>query len=97
MDADHYTVPWEESFYRNIPCDKVIEVSNFQTMMVMLGQGAGFAVFPMAFTRMDQAQVKSFDYPGTPLRFEMALLYHPESRIPGLSRIVQGIREEFLD
>lgn len=95
MDGDHYTVPKEASFYRNIPCKKVIEASNFETMMVLLRQGAGFAVFPLAFTNMEQAQIKSFDYPGQALRFSTVLLYDPKSAKKGLKEIVRGLREQF--
>ena len=95
MDADHYTVPHEASFYANIPCRRVIEANNFETMMVLLGQGAGFAVFPLAFTDMEKARIKSFDYPGVPLRFSTVLLYDPRRGEKGLDKIVHSIREQF--
>ncbi|MBR1659781.1 MAG: LysR family transcriptional regulator [Oscillospiraceae bacterium] len=96
MDDDHYTVPHEISFYNNIPCRRVIEANNFETMMVLLGQGAGFAVFPLAFTSMDAARIKSFDYPGAPLRFTTALLYDPRRDDEGRRSIVRGLREQFV-
>ena len=96
MQEDHYTVPNEAAFYRNIPCKNVIEASNFETMMVLLGQGAGFAVFPLAFTNMKNAQIKSFDYPGEALRFSTALLYDPRNTDKGLQEIVRGLREQFV-
>ena len=93
VEPDHYTVPAEESFYQNIPCKKVLEANNFETMMVLLGQGAGFAVIPLAFTDVDRSQIKVFDYPGTPLRFSTALLYDPNNPIKDMDRIVREIRE----
>lgn len=95
MDGAHYAVPREESFYANIPCKQVITANNFETMMVLLGQGAGFAVFPLAFTNMEAARIRSFDYPGEPLRFSTALLYAPDNPRRGFRRIVEGIREHF--
>ncbi len=93
MDDDHYSVPVEENFYRNVPCKKVIEANNFEMMMVLLAQGAGFAVFPLAFTNMDRAQIKAFDYPGEALRFTTALLYDPNNPVKGVDRIVKAMRE----
>ncbi len=93
VEPDHYTVPTEESFYRNIPCKDVLEANNFETMMVLLGQGAGFAVIPLAFTDVDRSQIKAFDYPGIPLRFTTALLYDPHNPIKDMDRIVREIRE----
>ncbi len=95
MEEDHYTVPNEAVFYRNVPCRSVIEASNFETMMVLLGQGAGFAVFPLAFMNMENAQIKSFDYPGETLRFSTALLYDPGNTEKGLMNIVRGLKEQF--
>lgn len=91
IEGDHYTVPSEESFYRNVPCKKVIEANNFETMMVLLGQGAGFAIFPLAFTNMDRAQIKAFDYPGRPLRYDTALLYDPNNPVKDMDQIVGEI------
>ena len=95
MDGDHYTVPKEASFYRNIPCKKIIEANNFETMLVLLGQGAGFAVFPLAFTNMEAAQIKSFDYPGEPLRFSTVLLYDASHADQRLLKIIQGLQDQF--
>lgn len=92
-ENEQYIVPQEESFYRNVPCRKVMEANNFETMMVLLGQGAGFAIFPLAFTNMDRAQIKAFDYPGQSLRYTTALLYDPNSSVKGLGRIAREIRE----
>ncbi len=93
MEDAHYTVPLEESFYRNIPCKKIIEANNFETMMVLLGQGAGFAIFPLAFTNMDRAQIKAFDYPDRSLRYDTVLLYDPNNSVKDMDRIVGEIRE----
>lgn len=96
MDEERYTVPGEASFYRNIPCKEVVEVSNFETMMVMLGQGAGFAVFPLAFMNMERAQIKSFDYPaGPPLRFATALLYDPANPRAVIRKVAEELKEQF--
>lgn len=94
MENDHYSVPAESSFYENVPCSRVVEAGNFETMMVLLGQGAGFAVFPLAFMDMDRAKIKSFPYPGGGIRFTTALLYRPAAR-GALAEIVSGIREHF--
>ena len=93
VDPDHYAVPAEDSFYQNIPCKKIIEANNFETMMVLLEQGAGFAVFPLAFTDMKWAQIRAFDYPGKGLRFVTALLYDPNNPVKDMDRIVREIRE----
>ena len=93
VEPDHYTVPAEESFYQNVPCKKVLEANNFETMMVLLGQGAGFAVIPLAFTDVDHSQIKVFDYPGTPLRFSTSLLYDPNNPVRDMDSIVREIRE----
>lgn len=93
VEPDHYNVPAEESFYQNVPCRKVLEANNFETMMVLLGQGAGFAVIPLAFTNVDRSQIKVFDYPGEPLRFSTVLLYDPNNPIKDMDRIVRELRE----
>ena len=93
IDPNHYAVPSEDSFYQNIPCRKIIEANNFETMMVLLRQCAGFAVIPLAFTNMRWAQIKAFDYPGKGLRFSTALLYDPHNPIKDMDRIVKEIRE----
>lgn len=93
VEPDHYTVPAEESFYQNVPCKRVLEANNFETMMVLLGQGAGFAVIPLAFTNVDRSQIKVFDYPGRPLRFSTSLLYDPNNPLKDMDRIVREIRE----
>ena len=95
MDDDHYLVPAEKNFYKNIPCRKVVEASNFETLMLLLRQGAGFAVIPLAFTNLRAAQIKAFDYPGEPLRFSTALLYDPNTPVQGVNRIVQKMQERF--
>ncbi len=93
IETDRYTVPTEESFYRNVPCKKVMEANNFETLMVLLGQGAGFAIFPLAFTNMDRAKIKAFDYPGRSLRYDTALLYDPNNPVKDMDCIVKEIRE----
>ncbi len=93
IEEDHYTVPAEKSFYRNVPCKKVLEANNFETMMVLLGQGAGFAIFPLAFTNMDRAQIKAFAYPGQPLRYTTSLLYDPHNPVKDMGRIVEELRD----
>ena len=62
-------------------------------MMVLLGQGAGFAIFPLAFTNMDRAQIKAFDYPGRSLRYDTALLYDPNNSVKDMDQIVGEIRD----
>lgn len=95
MDNEHYSVPPEENFYLNIPCKNVRPVKNFETMLLLLRQGAGFGVFPMAFLEMDRAQVKWFDYPGKTLLYHTALVYNKNNPLQGLKRIVSDLKEEF--
>ncbi len=95
MDDEHYLVPPEENFYLNIPCKNVRIVKNFDTMLILLRQGAGFGVFPMAFLDMDRAQVKCFDYPGKTLLYHTALVYNRNNPLQGLKRIVSDLKEEF--
>ena len=95
MDNDHYTVPWEKSFYRNVPCKRILEAKNFETMMVLLQQAAGFAIFPMAFMNMASAQVKSFEYPGKKLKFYTALIVREESAKGQLKDLIEDLTKEF--
>ena len=95
MDNDHYTVPWQESFYRNVPCKRILEAKNFETMMVLLQQAAGFAVFPMAFMNMASARVKSFDYPGKKLKFYTALVVREEAAKGRLKDLIADLTEEY--
>lgn len=95
MDNDHYTVPWEKSFYRNVPCKRILEAKNFETMMVLLQQAAGFAIFPMAFMNMASAQVKSFEYPGKKLKFYTALIVREESAKGRLKDLIEDLTKEF--
>ena len=95
MDNDHYTVPWEKSFYHNVPCKRILEARNFETMMVLLQQAAGFAIFPMAFMNMASAQVKSFEYPGKKLKFYTALIVREESAKGRLRDLIEDLTQEF--
>ncbi len=95
MGYGYYTVPQENSFYENIPCKNIQRVGNFDTMYALLQQGGAFAVFPLAFTNMDRAKIKSFDFPERKFLFHTALVYDPDSRLNGLNDIVSEIEEEF--
>ena len=95
MDTGHYTVPWDQSFYRNIPCSRILEASNFETMLVLLHQAAGFGVFPMMFMNMKEARVKSFPYPGQTLRYYTALVVKKEAAEGRLKEVVDGLVDEF--
>lgn len=95
MGKDHYKVPLKESFYENIPCKSVQQVSNFDTLFTLLQQGEAFAVFPMAFTHMDLAKIKSFDFPGRRFLFHTALVYNPNSGLKDLNALVDEMAEEF--
>ena len=95
MDNEHYLVPSKDNFYLNIPCKNVRPVKNFDTMLILLRQGAGFGVFPMAFLDMDRAHVKCFDYPGKTLIYHTSLVYNKNNPLQGLKRIVSDLKEEF--
>lgn len=95
MDDRHYTVPAAQSFYGNIPCKSVKYVSNFETMLVLMGQGEGFAVMPMAFHGLEDAKVKSFPFPGKTEMFYTALVYNLHNPLQGLGKIVEDLRDEF--
>ena len=93
--GDHYRVPAEESFYHRIPCKKVIEARNFETMMILIQQGSGFAVFPMVFSNMEAAKVKAFAYPGKGLTCYTALLVSNENKEKGLRVLIGRLIQEF--
>ena len=95
MDNDHYTVPWENSFYRNVPCSRILPAKNFETMLVLLYQAAGFGVFPMMFMNMEKARVKSFAYPGKKLMFYTALVVREESARGRLKDLIEDLTAEF--
>ncbi len=95
INDDHYTVPAEQSFYHQIPCSKVIPARNFETMMILLQQGAGFAVFPMIFSNMDAARVKAFDYPGRNFTCYTALVVSRENKENGLGDLMNDLIREF--
>ena len=95
MDNDHYTVPWEKSFYRNVPCSRILPARNFETMLVLLHQAAGFGIFPMMFMNMEDAKVKSFDFPGRTLKYYTALVVRKEAAQGRLSEVICGLIEEF--
>jgi len=95
MDSGHYRLPARESFYENIPCKNVQHVSNFDTMYALLQQGEAFGVFPLAFTQMDTAKIKSFDYPGRRFMFHTAVICPVKNSLKGLSDIVEDLKEEF--
>lgn len=95
MTECSYTVPAESTFYKNIPCRSIQEVTNFDTMYMLLQQGESFAVFPLAFTQMEKAKIKTFDYPGDTLIFHTAVIYDPHSKLKGINEIAQALEEEF--
>ena len=95
VDMKRYAVPAEKSFYLNIPCSRVIPAENFETLLVLLNQAAGFGVFPLVFLNMEQARVKGFDYPGKTLRYNTALLVSEEKRQGSLKALVEELVREF--
>lgn len=95
MDMDHYRIPAADSFYENIPCKKVQQINNFNTLYALLLQGEAFAVFPRAFAYMEQAKIKCFDFPGKKFRFYMALIYNPQGSRNELQEVVRELTEEF--
>ncbi|MCR4843003.1 MAG: LysR family transcriptional regulator [Eubacterium sp.] len=95
MDSTHYKMPEAQTFYANIPCKYVQECHNFNTLLALLQQGKGFAVFPEAFAHMEQSQIKTFDYPGGELMFRTALLYEKGGMSKELRQLVEDITTEF--
>ncbi len=95
MPDSHYLLPVQNSFFSNVPCKEVEECNNFNTLMALLFQGKGFAVFPAAFAHMDQAKIKFFDYPNRDFWFHTALLYKKEGISPDLLSLTNDICQEF--
>ena len=95
VGTDHYTVLAENAFYQNIPCKKVINARNFETMMILLQQAAGFAVFPMVFSNMEAAKVKAFAYPGRGLISYTALLTSKENNDNRLQKLIRDLIDRF--
>lgn len=95
MDMEHYRIPAADSFYENIPCKRVQQISNFNTLYALLQQGEAFAVFPRAFAYMEQARVKCFDFPGRKFRFYTALIYNPQGSRNELDGVARELTEEF--
>ena len=96
MDDEHYLVSAEDNFYMHIPCKSIKTVSNFDTLLILLQQGAGFGVFPMAFFNQRYSKVKSFDYPGNALKFYTCMVCRYKiSGLPEIRKLIEGIREEF--
>ena len=95
MEDSPYKIPREKSFYYNIPCREVREIGNFETLLVLLNQGAGFAVFPMEFAGMQTRHLIGFDYPGRSLNFYTSILTRKENPMQDLGRIVSDLTEEF--
>lgn len=87
----HYRIQVEDSFYANIPNKETVEVSNSDTLYVMLQQGNGFSVFPENQASKKE-KLKTFDYPGKAIQYYQILVYHPN---PEMEEIVTRIREEF--
>lgn len=90
-----YRLPVKDSFFENIPCRETIQVANFDTLCALLHQGEAFGVFPRAFLGMESARIKTFPYPGRALSFYSALVYRPETELPGYESFISDIREEF--
>ena len=84
-----------DGFYYHIPCREVVTVPNFITLLTMLSQAEGFAVFPKAFHDSHTAKFKYFDVPGKDFRFQTACFYHKDSLNPNITPILQLIRDEF--
>ena len=97
MDASNstYVVPKQQTFYENIPCKGIKNVANFNTLLTMLKQENAFAVVPMVFANFQQAQLKSFDYPGKAIVFNTALIVRKNTQLSVFNQIVQDVVEEF--
>ncbi len=94
-DNSNYTVPAGQGFYDRIPCREIIPVHNFETMLALLEQCSGFAVFPMFFSNMEHTHYKAFPYPGPPLRFDLCLVFREALQNSAALRAVQVVREEY--
>ena len=91
----NYIPPRGERFYDKIPCREVVEIANFETLLALLHQGKGFAVFPDVFADVERSRVKAFAYPGKTLPFYTALVSRWEDSDPWIRQITEDIREEF--
>lgn len=85
----------ENGFYEHIPCMEVMKIPNFDTLITLLSQGRGFAVFPKAFHDSKEIKFQYFDMPGRSLWFQTVCFYHEEESNPKILQILQLICEEF--
>lgn len=85
----------KNGFYEHIPCREVMKIPNFDTLITLLSQGRGFAVFPKAFHDSKEVKFQYFDVPGQPLWFQTVCFYHEHESNSKILNILQLIREEF--
>ncbi len=95
MADDGYNLPVKDSFFKNIPCKNVNQVSNFKTLFALLQQGGGFAVFPKAYAYMEQAKMKYFDYPDRKFCFYTGMIYNPRKSKGSLDNVIGELVDEF--
>mgnify|MGYP003103839085 CR=1 FL=1 len=85
----------KNGFYEHIPCREVMKIPNFDTLITLLSQGRGFAVFPKAFHDSKEVKFQYFDVPGRSLWFQTVCFFHAGESNPKILQILQLIREEF--
>lgn len=95
IDADWYHL--SEPFVPNpeIPCKSAQTVSNFNTLLMILHQGQGFSLLPMAFSGMGTSQIKSFSCPRHTFIYHTVLLHRRDEKSEGVRQVISGLRDEF--
>lgn len=82
-------------FYDHIPCKDTALFPDFNTMLTMLTQGKGFALFPRAFHADKDEKLKYFSVPGCSIWFQTAVFYHSEESETKILQMIQLLKEEF--
>lgn len=87
--------PYEvNSFYGNIKTKKRIMVSDFDTMLIELQKGKGFAVFPRAFNDMEHSSFHFFDLPkDMTFNYRTICSYKQTNRNPDVKKIFQFLEK----
>ena len=72
----------KNGFYEHIPCREVMKIPNFDTLITLLSQGRGFAVFPKAFHDSKEVSSNILMYRGVPCGFRLFAFSMPANPIP---------------
>lgn len=82
-------------YYDNIPCRKVIEAENYETMNLEVKSGRAFSIMSGEVDEMYDRGYRFFDIPAEPFDYTLALIYKNGVKNTLLKDVCRLVQEEY--